>query len=91
MRAIAADLGRAASTISRELARHRSAGEGYLAKRAHAIAFEEARRPQEAKIDANPVLRGRVLGELGRKYSPEEIAGRLRLQFPDDPEMNVHH
>ena len=91
MRAIAADLGRAASTISREVGRHRSAGEGYLAKRAHAIAFEEARRPQEAKIDANPVLRGRVLGELGRKYSPEEIAGRLRRQFPEDPEMNVHH
>src|SRR5690606_37401608 len=75
----------------REVARHRN-GEGrYVAKRAHAIAFEDARRPQQAKIDTNPQLRERVLRDLGEKYSPEEIAGRLRHDFPDDPEMNVHH
>ena len=44
MRAIAADLGRAPSTISREVANHRDARGGYVAKRAHAIAFEDARR-----------------------------------------------
>ena len=91
MRAIAADLGRAPSTISREVANHRDARGGYVAKRAHAIAFEDARRPQSAKIDANPVLRERVLRDLGQRYSPEEIAGRLRHDFPDDPGMNVHH
>ena len=91
MRAFAADLGRAPSTISREVANHRDARGGYVAKRAHAIAFEDARRPQSAKIDANPVLRERVLRDLGQRYSPEEIAGRLRHDFPDDPGMNVHH
>ena len=91
MRAIAADLGRAPSTISREVANHRDPRGGYVAKRAHAIAFEDARRPQSAKIDANPVLRERVLRDLGQRYSPEEIAGRLRHDFPDDPGMNVHH
>ena len=91
MRAIAADLNRAPSTISREVARHRSPDGRYVAKRAHAIAFEDARRPQEAKLEANPELRKRVLRDLGRKHSPEEIAGRLRHEFPDDPQMNVHH
>jgi transposase, IS30 family len=91
MRAIAADLGRAPSTISREVRHHRTPAGGYVAKRAHAIAFEDARRPQQAKLDANPRLRERVLHDLGQKRSPEQIAGRLRHDFPDDPEMNVHH
>src|SRR6478735_9593408 len=91
MREIAGDLGRAPSTVSREVARHRTGRGEYVAKRAHAIAFEAARRPQEAKIDASPELRERVLQDLGKRYSPEEIAGRLRHEFPDDPQMNVHH
>jgi IS30 family transposase len=91
MRAIAADLDRAPSTISREVAGHRDARGRYVAKRAHAIAFEDARRPQVAKIDSGPLLRARLLHDLGLRYSPEEIAGRLRRDFPDDPEMNVHH
>ena len=91
MREIAVDLGRAPSTVSREVARHRTGRGEYVAKRAHAIAFEAARRPQEAKIDASPELRERVLQDLGKRYSPEEIAGRLRHEFPDDPQMNVHH
>jgi len=91
MRAIAADLGRAPSTISREVAAHRNPDGRYLAKRAHAIAFEAARRPQDAKLDASPVLRERVLADLGKRYSPEEITGRLRHEFPDDSQMNVHH
>jgi IS30 family transposase len=91
VRAIAADLGRAPSTISREVAGHRDPAGRYVAKRAHAIAFEDARRPQVAKIDSQPLLRTRLLHELGLRYSPEEIAGRLRHDFPDDPQMNLHH
>lgn len=91
MRAIAGDLGRAPSTISREVAGHRDPWGRYVAKRAHAIAFEAARRPQVAKIDVNPMLRTRLLGDLKAKFSPEEIAGRLHREFPDDLEMNVHH
>lgn len=91
MRAIAADLDRAPSTISREVARHRTPAGGYLAKRAHAIAFEDARRPQQRKIEAEPRLRTQVLADLARRRSPEQIAGRLRRDFPGEPAMNVHH
>lgn len=91
LRQLAADLGRAPSTISREVARHRNPAGQYVAKRAQAHAFEDAKRPQRAKLDANPPLRDRVLGELGKKRSPEQIAGRLRRDFPDEPSMNVHH
>jgi len=91
MRAIAADLDRAPSTITREVARHRTPAGGYLAKRAHAIAFEDARRPQQRKIETEPRLRSQVLADLARRRSPEQIAGRLRRDFPDEPAMNVHH
>jgi len=91
MRAIAEDLGRAPSTISREVKEHLDAQGRYAAKRAHAIAFEDARRPQASKIESNPGLRARILTDLGKKRSPEQIAGRLRRKFPQDPEMRVHH
>lgn len=92
MRAIAADLGRAPSTISREVARGRDGRGRYRAKRAHAVAFAAAARPQPRKIDANPRLRARVVADLTgrRRLSPEQIAGRLRRDFPDEPEMWVH-
>jgi IS30 family transposase len=91
VRAIARDLGRAPSTISREVKNHTDARGYYIAKRAHAIAFEEARRPQATKIASVPALRARILADLAKRYSPEEIAGRLARDFPGDPEMNVHH
>ncbi|MGJ9414492.1 transposase, partial [Aeromicrobium sp. CF4.19] len=93
MRAIAADLGRAPSTISREVAAHADAKGRYRAKRAHAVAFETARRPQASKIEANPALRDRVVAGLTgrRRLSPEQVAGRLRQDFPEDAEMWVHH
>lgn len=91
IRSIAGDLGRSPSTISREVTAHCDGRGDYSAKRAHAIAFQDARRPQVAKIDANPILRARVLHDLGKKYSPEEIAGRLRREFPQAPTMSVHH
>ncbi|MCW2785319.1 MAG: Transposase [Marmoricola sp.] len=93
MRAVAADLGRAPSTISREVARLTTSGGEYVAKRAHAIAFEDAKRPQVRKIDADPVLRARVIADLvGRKkWSPQQIAGRLAREFPEQLEMHLHH
>ena len=91
MRAIATDLGCAPSTITREVKKHADARGKYLAKRAHAIAFEDARRPQDAKIESTPALETRIWEDLAQKFSPEQIAGRLRHDFPDDPGMNVHH
>jgi transposase, IS30 family len=90
MRAIARRLGRSPSTVSRELARNAGcAGRSYRATTAHALAYRRASRPKPAKLAVNVALRKIVERDLARRYSPEQIAGRLRVQFPDDPEMWV--
>ena len=89
MRAIAGRLGRSPSTISRELARNAGGGGGYRATTAHTLAYHRASRPKPAKLAVNQQLRAKVEEDLRRRYSPEQIAGRLRRQFPDDPEMRV--
>jgi IS30 family transposase len=89
MRAIARRLGRSPSTVSRELARNTSRGAGDRATRAHALAYERASRPKPAKLHTNLKLRRQVEEDLRRRYSPEQIVGRLRRRFPDDPEMRV--
>jgi IS30 family transposase len=48
-----------------------------------------ASRPKTAKLATNLVLRAKVEKDLEKKYSPEQITGRLRVEFPDDPEMYV--
>jgi len=88
---IATDLGRCPSTISREVKNHTDARGQYCAKQAHAIAFTDAKRPQVTKIESTPALRAQILAGLGKRYSPEEIAGRLRSDYPADPGMSVHH
>src|SRR6201997_5809371 len=89
MRSIAARLGRSASTISRELGRNAEAPGRYRATSAHAAAWERAARPKPAKLATNLARRGKVEQYLEKKYSPEQISGRLRVRFPDDPEMWV--
>ena len=49
------------------------------------------KRPKPRKLDDNPALRAEVLRRLKLRHSPEQIAGRLREDFPDDPEMWVSH
>ena len=56
---------------------------------AHALAYERASRPKPAKLHVNTVLRAKVEKDLAKKYSPEQIAGRLRVEFPDREEMWV--
>jgi IS30 family transposase len=56
---------------------------------AHALAYQRASRPKPAKLHTNLKLRRQVEEDLGRRYSPEQIVGRLRRLFPDDPEMRV--
>lgn len=92
VREIARRLGRSPSTISRELKRARgSNGSSYRASTAQAAADERARRPKPAKLATNLVLRREVQARLKENHSPEQIAGRLREDFPDDPEMWVSH
>lgn len=88
IRSIAVRLGRSPSTISRELARNTDS-RGYRASSAHTLAYARATRPKAAKLVTNRVLRHRVQTDLTNRYSPEQIAGRLRKDYPDQPEMWV--
>src|SRR5919202_1930194 len=89
MRSIAARFGRSPSTISREVSRNGDPKGRYRASTAHAAAYERAGRPKPAKLAMNPVLRARVEHDLKRRYSPEQIAGRLRQEYPHDEGMWV--
>jgi transposase, IS30 family len=83
-------LGRHRSTISREV-RRGATGCGYRA-RVGQDAIDAARaRPKPRKLESNPALLGEVLRRLEKRHSPEQIAGRLREDFPDDAEMWVSH
>jgi IS30 family transposase len=89
MRCIARRLGRSPATISRELGRNADGHGGYRATTAHALAYGRAGRPRPAKLACNARLRAKVQDYLAQHYSPEQISGRLRVEFPDDPEMRV--
>jgi IS30 family transposase len=89
IRAIAAIIGRSPSTVSRELVRNADGLGRYRATSAHALAFHRASRPKPAKLLTNLRLRGMVEADLAKKYSPEQIVGRLKVDFPDQPEMQV--
>lgn len=89
LRVIGKAIGRSASTVSRELKRNTKAGTAYRATSAHVLAYDRAGRPKPAKLRTNTALRAIVEGDLAKKYSPEQIAGRLRIRFPDREEMWV--
>ena len=89
MRQIARRLGRSPSTVSRELRRNACGVGRYRAMTAHVCAYERASRPKPAKLATHLRLRAIVEDDLAKRYSHEQIAGRLRRQFPDQPEMWV--
>jgi IS30 family transposase len=126
VREIARRLGRAASTISRELRRNaatRNGGLAYRATTAQWHAERAARRPKQAKLSTNAALRAYVQDRLsgrivapgdvavdgpsvrwqgrrhgrrqnrrwGMAWSPEQIANRLRHDFPGDEAMQISH
>jgi IS30 family transposase len=83
-------LGRATSTISREVGGV-AGRNSYRPMGAHRQAGERVRRPKPTKLASNPRLCRRVIQDLERLWSPEQIDGRLRFEFPDQPEMRVSH
>jgi transposase, IS30 family len=92
VRRVAAVLGRSPSTVSRELARNADPRTGhYMPERAQRLARERQRRPKPSKLAGNPRLRAAVQGMLRRRYSPEQVSGRLKVRYPDDPSMRVSH
>jgi IS30 family transposase len=88
LRAIARRLGRAPSTVSREVAGN-GGPPGYRAWQAERLAVERARRPKPVKLAANLRLRALVEVLLALRWSPEQISARLRHDHPDQPEMWV--
>jgi IS30 family transposase len=88
-RSIAKALGRAPSTVCREVNAN-GGRSGYAGWRAHRRACELARRPKVAKLAGNPQLRAQVEEWLEQElWSPTQISARLRVEFPDDPMMRV--
>jgi len=87
--AIAARLGKAVSTVSREVAAN-GGRTRYRAWRAHQRACQQARRPKTPKL-ACPGLAAQVTGWLEEWWSPVQISRRLRIEFPHDPMMWVSH
>ena len=88
--AIAARIGRAVSTVSREVAANggRDAYQGW--HRPSASRLSGPARPKTTKL-AHPPLAAQVTGLLEEWWSPEEISLWLRIEFPDDPMMQVSH
>lgn len=74
---IAARIGRCPSVVSREITRHGGRAR-YRAVAARGVATRARRRPKTRKLDADPVLRERVVGKLRAGCSPDQVAGRLR-------------
>jgi transposase, IS30 family len=91
VRVIAARLGRAPSTVSREVRRNCLSRGRYRATAAQRRAEDRARRPKTAKLAGSDELRGWVQGKLRKRWSPEQISRRLAAEFPDRPEMRVSH
>lgn len=90
LRAIAAQLGRAPSTISREVDRNGGA-DRYRAALSDLSAWDRALRPKRCKLACHPSLRRTVSRKLRRKWSPEQIAGWLKYSFPDEDQHRVSH
>lgn len=88
-RAIAKRLGRAPSTVSREVAW--SGRDRYRAWRGDRGAIERGRRPKPAKLALNPRLCREVERGLLKKWSPQQIAAILVSDYPDDVGMRVSH
>ena len=90
MRVIAAGLGRAASTVSREIRRNGGARR-YRAAAADKRAWKQALRPKPCKLALNGRLRQAVVTKLKRHWSPEQIAGWLKRKHPNCEAKRVSH
>jgi IS30 family transposase len=90
IRAIARSLGRAPSTVCREITRN-GGTQTYRAARADKQAWERALRPKHCRLAYSARLRWRVAQKLALQWSPEQISGWLRREYPGDPSMRISH
>ncbi len=90
LRSIATQLGRAPSTVSREV--NRNGGlKHYRATQADQAAWDRAHRPKPCKLVDNPLLRRIITSKLRANWSPEQIAGWLKREYPGDEDNQVSH
>lgn len=89
-RAIAKEMGRAPSTISREVDRN-GGRESYRASKADQRAWERAKRPKTCKIANEPKLRRLVASKLRKGWSPAQISGWLKARFTTASRLYVSH
>jgi IS30 family transposase len=87
-RAIAARIGRAPSTVSREVGGV-SGRSRYRATSAEDRASLAACRPKPSKLSCNAALRREVSRMLEKRFSPQQISARLKLEYPNEPEMRI--
>jgi IS30 family transposase len=91
LRAIAAGLGRSASTLSREIARNGGSGR-YRAAAADSRAWKTSLlRPKACKLALHDALRQLVVAKLQLEWSPQQIAGWLKRSHPHDEALQVSH
>ena len=90
LRSVATRLGRAPSTISREIMRN-GGQEDYRASQADQTAWDRGRRPKTCRLAANRRLAHIVAVKLQLLWSPEQIAGWLKRTYPDDEACQVSH
>jgi IS30 family transposase len=92
VRQIARCLGRAASTVSREVNRFEKYGQQYVPSVADLAAWQRHRRARRpARLASDPVLRELVLAGLAQRWSPQQIAAWLRVEFAGRKELQVSH
>jgi len=90
LRMIASSLGRAPSTVSREINRNGGRRQ-YRAIKADQAAWERAHRAKTCKLKENPELAGIVTEKLQLQWAPRQIAGWLKVTYPDDENYQVSH
>jgi transposase, IS30 family len=88
LRAIGRELGRPASTVSREI-RANSGGDGYRPYEAHRASAARRPRPRDRKLAADGPLREFVRDGLRKRWSPEQVCHALRKEHPGDQSMRV--
>lgn len=91
MRAIAVELGRAPSTISREIRRDANRTGVYRPHAADGLAKARRRRPKTGKIEGNWRLKAFVQEHLDKHWSPEQICASLKRRYPSFPQMHLVH
>ena len=90
MRVMAQRLCRAPSTVSREVARHGGRAQ-YRANTADQQAWESALRPKPCRLATHSKLQELVASKLLQDWSPQQISGWLKQQYPDDESLRVSH